>query len=60
MSNMANIAAGRAAMPAGANKVLDRRTVENDSGNLLKFLKGDIHVLDVGCGSGSITAGIAN
>jgi len=57
---MANIAAGRAAMPAGANKVLDRRTVENDSGNLLKFLKGDIHVLDVGCGSGSITAGIAN
>ena len=47
-------------MPAGANKVLDRRTVENDNGNLLKFLKGDIHVLDVGCGSGSITAGIAN
>jgi ubiquinone/menaquinone biosynthesis C-methylase UbiE len=46
-------------MPAGANKVLDRRTVENDNGNLLKFLKGDINVLDVGCGSGSITAGIA-
>jgi len=57
---MANIAADRAEMPKGANKVLDRRTVENDNGNLLKFLKGDISVLDVGCGSGSITAGIAS
>ncbi len=56
---MANIAVDRAEMPAGANKVLDRRTVENDNGNLLKFLNGDINVLDVGCGSGSITAGIA-
>lgn len=46
-------------MPQGANKVLDRRTVEHDNSNLLKHLKGDIKVLDVGCGSGSITAGIA-
>jgi ubiquinone/menaquinone biosynthesis C-methylase UbiE len=56
---MSNVATQRAEMPAGANKILDRRTLENDNGNLLKYLKGDIDVLDVGCGSGSITAGIA-
>jgi ubiquinone/menaquinone biosynthesis C-methylase UbiE len=56
---MSNIAVERANMPQGANKVLDRRTVEHDNSNLLKYLKGDIKVLDVGCGSGSITAGIA-
>jgi len=56
---MESIAVERAEMPKGANKVLDRRTVEHDNSNLLKFLKGDILVLDVGCGSGSITAGIA-
>jgi ubiquinone/menaquinone biosynthesis C-methylase UbiE len=55
---MATIATSRAEMPAGTNKVLERRTVETDNRNVLKFLKGGISVLDVGCGSGSMTAGM--
>src|SRR5882672_9130957 len=53
------IAKHRAAMPAGANKILDERTIENDNRNLLGLLKNGIHVLDVGCGSGAITHDIA-
>lgn len=49
----------RAEMPQGANKVLDRRTVENAYPSLLNLLKEGMSVLDVGCGSGTITAGIA-
>ncbi|GAB3513783.1 class I SAM-dependent methyltransferase [Emticicia fontis] len=49
----------RAEMPQGANKVLDRRTIENAYSSLLNLLKEGMSVLDVGCGSGSITAGIA-
>jgi ubiquinone/menaquinone biosynthesis C-methylase UbiE len=49
----------RAEMPQGANKVLDRRTVENSYSSLLNLLKEGMSVLDVGCGSGTITAGIA-
>ncbi len=47
-------------MPKGTNAVLERRTVSNSNSNLLDIVKpGDI-VLDVGCGSGSITSGIAD
>lgn len=46
-------------MPQGANKVLDRRTVENAYSSLLNLLKEGMSVLDVGCGSGTITAGVA-
>ena len=53
------IAKERAAMPDGANKILDERTIENDNRNLLGLLKKDIRVLDVGCGSGAITHDIA-
>lgn len=49
----------RAEMPNGANKVLDRRTLENDFANLVPLIKKGMHVLDVGCGSGAITKGIA-
>ncbi|MBA4854018.1 trans-aconitate 2-methyltransferase [Emticicia sp. BO119] len=49
----------RAEMPQGANKVLDRRTVENAYSSLLNLLKEGMSVLDVGCGSGTITAGVA-
>jgi len=52
-------ATDRARMPEGANKVLDRRTLETDNRNLLKYLKPGIQVLDVGCGSGAITKGMA-
>lgn len=58
--NQSTTASKRAAMPKGTNAVLDRRTLSNSNNNLLDIvMPGDI-VLDVGCGSGSITAGIAD
>ncbi|WP_138994351.1 methyltransferase domain-containing protein [Larkinella sp. C7] len=57
MSNQT--ATSRAEMPKAANPVLDRRTVENANRNLLKHLKPGLSVLDVGCGSGAITRGMA-
>lgn len=49
----------RAAMPQGTAAVLDTRTVENANANLLSVLQPGLSVLDVGCGSGTITKGIA-
>lgn len=49
----------RANMPKGTQAVLDRRTVEHGNSNLLNIVQNGQSVLDVGCGSGSITAGIA-
>jgi 2-polyprenyl-3-methyl-5-hydroxy-6-metoxy-1,4-benzoquinol methylase len=49
----------RAEMPQGANKVLDRRNIENSYSSLLELLKDGLSVLDMGCGSGAITADIA-
>jgi len=54
-----NEASKRAVMPKGTNAVLDRRTVYHSNSNLLDIVKPGDRVLDVGCGSGSITAGIA-
>jgi ubiquinone/menaquinone biosynthesis C-methylase UbiE len=54
-----HIAEERAKMPEGTNKVLDRRTLTTDNKNLIKYLKEGISVMDVGCGSGAITKGIA-
>ncbi len=53
------IASQRAHMPTGANAVLDRRTLERDNKNLMPVLKNGMTVMDVGCGSGAITKGIA-
>lgn len=49
----------RAEMPQGASQVLDRRNLENSYSSLIRLLKNGMSVLDVGCGSGSITANIA-
>jgi ubiquinone/menaquinone biosynthesis C-methylase UbiE len=54
-----NEASKRAAMPTGTNAVLDRRTVYHSNSNLLDIVKPGDSVLDAGCGSGTITAGIA-
>lgn len=49
----------RAEMPKGKNSVLDRRTLVNSNANLLDVIKRGQRVLDVGCGSGTITRDIA-
>jgi ubiquinone/menaquinone biosynthesis C-methylase UbiE len=48
----------RATMPKGTNSVLDRRTLVNSNRNLLSLVKKGFDVLDVGCGSGTITRDI--
>jgi ubiquinone/menaquinone biosynthesis C-methylase UbiE len=50
----------RAAMPTGAHAVLSRRTIANSNTNLLSLVKKGDSVLDVGCGSGSITRDIVD
>src|ERR1700744_2759623 len=57
---MNNLSMQRAAMPEGANKVLDARSLERSNANLLHVLRSWQYVLDVGCGSGPITRGIAD
>ena len=39
--------------------ILDRRTLDRDHRHLAKILRPGLSVLDVGCGTGAITAGIA-
>jgi ubiquinone/menaquinone biosynthesis C-methylase UbiE len=60
MSTHQPIAITRAEMPSGTNTVLDRRTLERDNKNLLPLLAKGMSVMDVGCGSGAITKGIAD
>jgi ubiquinone/menaquinone biosynthesis C-methylase UbiE len=50
----------RATMPKGTHAAMEDRTVFNANRNLLDIIKQGDHVLDVGCGSGGITASIAS
>ena len=50
----------RANMPEGSGAILARRTISNANRNLLDIVKTGDWVLDVGCGSGSITREICD
>jgi len=49
----------RAHMPPGTARILDRRTLESGFPRLAELLSPGMRVLDVGCGTGAITQGIA-
>jgi len=49
----------RAEMPKGSATVLNYRSLEKDYATLIPLLKEGMRVLDVGCGTGAITLGIA-
>src|SRR5262245_38365241 len=49
----------RARMPAGSKAILSARTLTTAHAHLATLLRPGLGVLDVGCGTGSITAGIA-
>jgi len=53
------IAKKRARMPKRSGSFLDSRTLESDHRRLAGLLKPNMLVLDVGCGTGAITYGIA-
>ncbi|MFD0748734.1 class I SAM-dependent methyltransferase [Mucilaginibacter calamicampi] len=42
-----------------ANEIFDARSLDNDYAKLKSLLKPGMHVLDVGCGTGAISKGIA-
>ncbi|MFK7924156.1 MAG: trans-aconitate 2-methyltransferase [Bacteroidia bacterium] len=49
----------RAEMPEGSAPILDKRSLEKDYRTLVDFLQPGMRVLDVGCGSGAISRGLA-
>jgi SAM-dependent methyltransferase len=50
----------RRKQPEGTAPILDRRTLERDHRGLAELLKPGMDVLDLGCGTGAITRGIAD
>lgn len=56
---MSDTANERAKMPAGTSSVLDSRRLDNSYATLVPVLRKGMRVLDVGCGTGAISAGIA-
>lgn len=49
----------RAEMPEGSAPILDNRSLEQDYRTLVPFPQAGMRVLDVGCGSGAISRGLA-
>ena len=49
----------RAKMPQGSAPILESRTLQKDYRTLVPVLKEGLNVLDIGCGTGSISKGIA-
>jgi len=56
---MTSEATARAKMPEGTSAVLDSRTLQKDYPTLITALKSGLRVLDIGCGTGAISKGIA-
>ena len=54
-----DVAFHRAVMPRGTERFLDSRSLFSDHRRLAELLAPGMSVLDVGCGSGAITRGIA-
>lgn len=49
----------RAQMPKGSAPILESRSLANDYKTLIQLLRPGLRVLDVGCGTGTMTADIA-
>jgi ubiquinone/menaquinone biosynthesis C-methylase UbiE len=56
----AKTAQDRADMPAGTGNILDRRSLTDSHRQLAALLVPGLRVLDVGCGTGAITADVAD
>ena len=49
----------RAEMPEGSAPILENRSIQQDYATIMPVLKSGLHVLDVGCGTGTMTADMA-
>jgi ubiquinone/menaquinone biosynthesis C-methylase UbiE len=56
---MKNEATERAKMPEGTSAVLDSRSLKNSYSTIIPLLEKGMRVLDIGCGTGAISAGVA-
>lgn len=54
-----DLARERAEIPAGAERILDRRSLATSNRRLAELVRPGMRVLDVGCGTGAITRDVA-